>query len=216
MKIDKFLQFFVVKEKKFYPLYIRQATNLKTAAQILVELLQEKDHEKWTALYKDIKGIEKEGDKITLNMYEELNRTFITPFDREDINRLGASMDILLDFIHDAARRVVMYRPEQINQTLVRIGRFIVEDAEVLTELMNELEFIQRMPQAVNEKCLRIKKIEQEVDALYEQFMSDLFAHEKDAIELIKLKNIAQVLEDATDKAKDVGDIVRSIIVKFA
>ena len=71
-------------------------------------------------------------------------------------------------------------------------------------------------PQEINEKCVRIKQIEHDVDDLYEQFMSDVFANEKDAIELVKLKNIGQVLEDATDRAKDVGDIVRGIIIKFA
>ena len=85
-----------------------------------------------------------------------------------------------------------------------------------INRIMNGLEYIQKKPQEINEKCVRIKQIEHDVDDLYEQFMSDVFANEKDAIELVKLKNIGQVLEDATDRAKDVGDIVRGIIIKFA
>lgn len=216
MKIDRFLQLFVVKEKKFYPLYIEQAANIEAAAKLLAELLLEHDYDKQKSLYKDVKEYEHSGDMITAKLYEELNKTFVTPFDREDINLLGSRMDTFLDFIHDAAKRMVMYRPKSVNQLLIAMGQCIVEDARILTEIMAELDQIQKKPQDINEKCMRIKKIEHDVDDMYEQFMSDVFANEKDAIELVKLKNIGQVLEDATDRAKDVGDIVRGIIIKFA
>lgn len=216
MKIDRFLQLFVVKEKKFYPLYIEQAANIEAAAKLLVELLQEQDHDKQKTLYKDVKEYEHSGDMITAKLYEELNKTFVTPFDREDINRLGSGMDTLLDFIHDAAKRVLMYRPKNVNQLMVAMSQCIVEDARILVDIMNELDQIQKRPQDINEKCVRIKQIEHDVDNLYEEFMSDVFANEKDAIELVKLKNIGQVLEDATDRAKDVSDIIKGIIIKFA
>ena len=216
MKIDRFLQLFVVKEKKFYPLYIEQAVNIEAAAKLLVELLQERKPENQKTLYKKVKDYEHSGDQITARLYEELNKTFVTPFDREDINRLGSSMDTLLDFIHDAAKRVLMYRPKNVNQLMVAMAQCIVEDARILGQIMDELDQLQKRPQEINEKCVRIKQIEHDVDDLYEQFMSDVFANEKDAIELVKLKNIGQVLEDATDRAKDVGDIVRGIIIKFA
>lgn len=216
MKIDRFLQLFVVKEKKFYPLYMEQAANIEAAAKLLVELLQEQDHDKQDALYREVKEYEHRGDLITAKLYEELNKTFVTPFDREDINLLGSRMDTVLDFIHDAAKRMLMYRPKSVNQLLIAMGQCIVEDARILTEIMGELDSLQKRPNEINEKCIRIKQIEHDVDDLYEQFMSDVFANEKDAIELVKLKNIGQVLEDATDRAKDVGDIVRGVIIKFA
>ena len=216
MKIDRFLQLFVVKEKKFYPLYIEQAVNIEAAAKLLVELLQERKPENQKTLYKKVKDYEHSGDQITARLYEELNKTFVTPFDREDINRLGSSMNTLLDFIHDAAKRVLMYRPKNVNQLMVAMAQCIVEDARILGQIMDELDQLQKRPQEINEKCVRIKQIEHDVDNLYEEFMSDVFANEKDAIELVKLKNIGQVLEDATDRAKDVSDIVRGIIIKFA
>ena len=95
MKIDRFLQLFVVKEKKFYPLYIEQASNIERAASSLVELLQEQNSEKQNSLYKTVKDLEHDGDMITAKLYEELNKTFVTPFDREDINALGGQMDTL-------------------------------------------------------------------------------------------------------------------------
>ncbi|MEG0795685.1 MAG: DUF47 family protein [Odoribacter sp.] len=216
MKIDQFLQLFVVKERKFYPLFIQQTTNLKKASVKLVEMLQETDYEKQTTLYKEIKVVESEGDTITRLIYEELNRTFVTPFDREDIHQLDSKIDTFLDFIHDAAKRVSMYRPQKIDATLVKIANLIDKDADLLIEISEELEHIQKKPQAIYEKCVQIKRIEHEVDDLYELFMSDVFANEKDAIELVKLKNIVQALEDTTDRAKEVGDIIRGIIIKFA
>lgn len=216
MKIDRFLQIFVVKEKKFYPMYKEQASVIEQAASLLLELLQEQDPEKQKVLYKDIKTFENQGDSITAKIYEELNKTFVTPFDREDVNSLGSRMDTFLDFIHDSAKRILMYRPKSVNKTLVEIGRHIAEDAVILKSIMENLEYIQKKPQMISEKCYQIKVIEHEVDDLYEQFMSDVFANEKDAIELVKLKNIGQALEDATDRAKDIGDTVRGIIIKFA
>ena len=96
------------------------------------------------------------------------------------------------------------------------MGQCKVEYASIFKDIMNGLEYIQNKQQEISEKCVSIKKIEHDVDDLYEQFMSDVFANEKDAIELVKLKNIGQVLEDATDRAKDVVEIVRGIIIKFA
>ena len=216
MKIDRFLQIFVVKEKKFYPMYVEQATVIEQAANLLVELLQEKSPEKQKTLYKEIKAFETQGDAVTARIYEELNKTFVTPFDREDINLLGSRMDTFLDFIHDSAKRILMYRPKHVNQTLIVIGEHIAKDAVILKSITENLEYIQKKPRMINDKCMQIKAIEHEVDDLYEQFMSDVFANEQDAIELVKLKNIVQALEDATDRAKDIGDIIRGIIIKFA
>lgn len=216
MKIDKFLQFFVVKEKKFYPLYKEQAGFIEKAAGLLIQLLKEPDPGKQKQLYKEIKACENQGDKITATLYQELGRTFVTPFDREDMNLLSSQMDTFLDFIHDSARRIVMYCPKNLSNTLLVIGEHIMDDARILKVMMDELEYIQKRPEKMNEKCVRIKTIEHEVDDLYEQFMHEIFANEKDAIELVKLKNIVQGLEDSTDRAKDIGDTVRGIIIKFA
>lgn len=109
-----------------------------------------------------------------------------------------------------------MYRRIECQSTYDCMAQCIVEDAKILGQIMDILDQIQKRPQEINEKCVRIKQIEHDVDDLYEEFMSDVFANEKDAIELVKLKNIGQVLEDATDRAKDVSDILKGIIIKFA
>lgn len=216
MKIDRFLQLFVVKEKKFYPLYISQLEIIKVAAEVLKTLFLESNPELQKEYYKQIKELETKGDKVTATIYEELNRTFVTPFDREDIHVLASRIDTFLDLIHDAARKQVMYRPKTIYKDLITIIDYIKEDADILCEIVKDLEFLSKKSEIIVKKCSKIKVIEHKVDELYEDFNSFLFETEKDAIELVKHKNIVQSLEDTTDRAKDVSDTIRNIIIKLA
>lgn len=121
MKIDRFIQLFVVKEKKFYPLYIAQLDNIKVAAADLRSLFLESNPEQQKEYYKKINDLEMKGDQITAKIYEELNKTFVTPFDREDIHILASRIDTFLDFIHDAARKLVMYQPKTTHKELIKI-----------------------------------------------------------------------------------------------
>lgn len=216
MKFDRFIQLFVVKEKKFYPLYIAQLENIKVAAADLRSLFLESNSDQQKEYYKKINDLEMKGDQITAKIYEELNKTFVTPFDREDIHILASRIDTFLDFIHDAARKLVMYQPKTTHKELIKIVDYIVEDAQILSEIIADLEFIAKKHDSIVVKCRKIKDIEHKVDGLYEDFNTFLFQTEKDAIELVKNKNIVQSLEDTTDRAKDISDSIRSIIVKLA
>ncbi|MFA6334869.1 MAG: DUF47 family protein [Bacteroidales bacterium] len=216
MKADRFFQLFIVKEKKFYPLFIAQLENITEAADDLKTLFLESNYENQKEYYKKINELEKKGDHITAKIYDELNKTFVTPFDREDIHVLASRIDTFLDFIHDAARKKVMYKPKTTYKDMITIIDDIVEDAKILKGIMMQLEFIAKKSDLILKECKKIKDIEHEVDDLYENFNSFLFENEKDAIELVKHKNIVQSLEDTTDRAKDVGDSIRSIIVKLA
>lgn len=216
MKIDKLLQLFVVKEKKFYPLYIAQLENINEAADDLRSLFLESNYEVQKEYYKKINNLEVKGDQITAKIYDELNKTFVTPFDREDIHVLASRIDTFLDFIHDAARKQVMYKPKTVYKDLITIIDYIIEDAKILKDIVMELEYISKKSSEALKRCRKIKDIEHKVDDLYENFNCFLFENEKDAIELVKHKNIVQSLEDTTDRAKDISDSIRSIIVKLA
>jgi len=216
MKIDRIFQLFIVKEKKFYPLFIAQLENINEAAEDLRSLFLESNYEVQKEYHKKISDLETKGDKITATIYDELNKTFVTPFDREDIHILASRIDTFLDFIHDAARKQVMYKPKTIYKDLITIIDYIVEDAKILQVIVNDLEQISKKSQEAVKRCRKIKDIEHKVDELYENFNCFLFENEKDAIELVKHKNIVQSLEDTTDRAKDISDSIRSIIVKLA
>lgn len=216
MKIDRFLQLFVVKEKKFYPLYISQTENIVVAAEELKRLYLESNYELQKESYRKIKDLETKGDQITAKIYEELNKTFVTPFDREDIHILASRIDTFLDFIHDSARKLAMYKPLSPSKDLITIVDLILEDAKLINEIARNLEFLVKRNGEILKLCKRIKEIEHKVDELYEDYNIFLFQNEKDAIELVKNKNIVQSLEDTTDRAKEISDSIRSIIVKLA
>ena len=216
MNFNRFLQLFVVKERKFYPLYISQATNILSGAQLLLKLVHETDPVTQKELYKEVKQIETKGDQITLHIYNELHDTFVTPFDREHINLLASEMDTFLDFIHDSARRIVLYKPKKIDKHLIHIAENICEDARIVCEIMQEMEQMRKNVKSIMQKCTRIKEIEQFIDGIYETYLIDVFENEKDAIELVKLKNIVQSLEDATDRAKDISDTIKNILLTTA
>lgn len=216
MKLDRFFQLFVVKEKKFYPLFIDQMENICNAADILVTQFKDTNEENQNEYYKTIKMLETKGDHITAKIYDELSRTFVTPFDRDDIHILASRIDTFLDFIHDCSRKNVMYHPKSTYEEDHTIVDLIKEDAMVLSDVVKKLENLNKNSAYILKQCARIKEIEHKVDDLYESFISNLFHNEKDAIELIKHKNIVQALEDTTDRAKDISDTVRSLIVKSA
>ena len=214
MKIDRFLQLFIVKEKKFYPMFISQMDIINQATKELKFLFLESNYEVQKELYKKINSLEVEGDHITGRIYQELEKTFVTPFDREDIHIVAYRIDTFLDFIHDSARKQVMYKPKNTYKDMITIIDYLIELSEILKEMVGKLEFIMKQHEEIVSRTLRIIEIERHVDQLYENFNCFLFENEKDAIELVKHKNIVQSLEDATDRAKDISDCIRSIIVK--
>lgn len=215
MKIDNILQIFVVKEKKFFPLYIQAAENILKAANLLKELTNEEDPDDRRILAKRIKECEVEGDKITHKIIDELYEAFVTPFDRDDVHDLAQEMDSFVDYIRDSSKKFAIYQPKNNSKKLIEIADYIVKDAELLLEITRHFNDIRNDITVIAKLCDQIKEIEHIVDDIYETYMSNLFEFEKDAIELVKKKNIVQALEDTSDAAKDVSDKIRSIIVKM-
>jgi len=195
-------------------MFISQMDIINQATKELKFLFLESNYEVQKELYKKINSLEVEGDHITGRIYQELEKTFVTPFDREDIHILAYRIDTFLDFIHDSARKQVMYKPKNTYKDMITIIDYLIELSEILKEMVGKLEFIMKQHEEIVSRTLRIIEIERHVDQLYENFNCFLFENEKDAIELVKHKNIVQSLEDATDRAKDISDCIRSIIVK--
>lgn len=216
MKIDRFFQLFVVKEKKFFPLYIELSKNILAGANRLVDLTMEQDEIKRLEIARAIKACERDGDKTMATILEELYKTFVTPFDREDVHQLASRMDSFLDFINDSAKKISIYQPTCIDEAMVQMAKLIEKDAELLVEAVSQFEELNKRADAISDLCKRIGDIEHEGDDLYEDYMSHLFTQEKNPIEVIKKKNIIQSLEDTTDHAKSVAEVIRTIIVKQA
>lgn len=213
---NSFFSRFTPKEPKFFPLLKQLSEVLCTSSEVLVESLQHDLPSERADYYKKIKDLEREGDRLTHLIIDELSTTFITPFDREDINALASCMDDVIDGINSCAKRINIYNPRPISESGKELSRLIQEEAKYICKAMDELETFRKSPAALREYCKRLHDIENQADDVYEFFITKLFQEEKDCIELIKIKEIMHELEKTTDSAEHVGKILKSLIVKYA
>jgi predicted phosphate transport protein (TIGR00153 family) len=214
MKLDKIFSFLVPKDTKFFPLFNDAADNMVLASELLIKLVRERDIAQRLDYTKQIKEVEHIGDNITKNLLNELNGTFITPFEREDIHELINNMDDVVDYIHAASKRIHYYKLSSVPDEFVWI-------ADRIHSANKEIQMVLRSVRSVNDFkqyshcCEKISEFESEVDDIYQEYLSKLFEEEANAIDLIKKRDILTTLEKAIDKCDDVGNIFSSLVVKM-
>lgn len=216
MNIDSVLKFFVPKDHSFFPLFESDAQNLVKAAELLRELLASTDaveHEKY---YKIIRDVEHVGDEITIKTYEQLNKSFITPFDREDIHELTANIDDVVDSINGIARRICLYKPKKMMPIYKEMAEFIFEGAKEIEAAIHCLKDPVSNKGKITRACARVTAIEHEADEIYFVGVSELFEKEEDPKELIKNNKILEILERCVDEEEDVTDTLKAILIKMA
>jgi len=215
MTISKIFKILVPKDKKFTPLFESASSNVEDAAKLLIQLFTVTDKSEKEALAKKIKELEKVGDNYTHSIFDELNKTFITPFDREDVYNLNSSLDDILDYINACAQKVILNNPKEFHKSFLELSELILQACIEVHICFVELKNLKN-PLQIKKACIKINEIENLSDDIYHNTLSDLFANEKDAIELIKKRDILNVLEEAVDKAEDIADALKTIIVKMA
>ena len=216
MNIDRFLKFFVPKDHSFFPLFESDAHNLVKAAELLKELLSKTEIEDHERLYKDIRDVEHIGDDITTKTYEQLNKSFITPFDREDIHELTANIDDVVDSINGIARRICLYRPKKLMPIYVEMAQLVYEGAKEVEMAIHCLKDPVANKEKITRACGIVTAIEHKADELYFKGVSELFEREEDPKELIKNNKILEILERCVDEEEDVTDTLKSILIKMA
>ena len=209
---NSFFSRFTPKEPKFFPLLKQLSEILSASSSILVESLRHDSPTERANYYKLIKDREREGDKLTHLIFDELGTTFITPFDREDIHDLASSIDDVIDGINS----ITIYNPRPISDSGKELSLLIQQEAHYISKAMDELETFRKKPTTLRDYCTKLHDIENQADDVYELFITKLFEEEKDSIELIKIKEIMHELEKTTDAAEHVGKILRNLIVKYA
>lgn len=214
--MNNFFSKFTPKEPKFFPLLKQLSGILKDASEVLSESLNFSTAKERTDYYKKIKDLERNGDKLTHLIFDELGTTFITPFDREDIHELASSIDDVIDGINSSAKRIAIYNPRPISDSGKELCAIIKQDAELIDCAMSELETFRKNPAKLRDCCLKLHDLENQGDDIYEHFIIKLFEEEKDSIEIIKIKEIMQELEKTTDAAERVGKALKNLIVKYA
>ncbi|HET7204955.1 MAG TPA: DUF47 family protein [Terriglobales bacterium] len=201
---------FIPRETKFFELFAELSQNLTAGAKLLQELLRTPGDLKSGVQH--VQEIEHAGDKATYAIIYKLNQTFITPFDREDIHRLASSLDDVLDFVNAAAVRLVMYNITSPPSTAADLAGLIVLQSE---ELAKGVSLLEKNGQ-VMKHCEEVNRLEDVADQMSRKAIAQLFEQEKDPIQLIKVKELYEVLETATDKAEDAANVLEAIVLKSA
>ncbi len=213
---NNFFSKFTPKEPKFYPLLSELADVVYRASELIIEASKAKSNAEATEHFKRVKEEERRGDRVQNKIFDELNNTFITPFDREDINTLASTMDDVTDYINSCAKRIMLYNPKHIPESTTKLAEIVRESASVVVKAVGELDILKKNSTRIAEYCSQLADLEHKADDVYEHFLIDLFENEKDAVEIIKLKDILHELERATDAAENVGKVIKTIIVKYS
>ncbi len=213
---NSFFSRFTPKEPKFFPLLKQLSEVLLSVSAVLVESLEHDKPEERAGYYKRVKELEREGDRLAHLIFDELGTTFITPFDREDIHALASHMDDVIDGVNSCAKRIAIYNPRPIGESGKELSLLVQQGAQCICAAMDELESFRKNPAPLREYCRKLHDIENHADDVYEMFITKLFSEETDCIEIIKIKEIMQILEKITDSAEFVGKILKTLIVKYA
>ncbi len=215
MNFGKIIKFFIPNDTSFFPLFEEAAQMLVKTADLLHDMMLNDSPEIRKNNIKQIKNLEVAADDVAHNIFENLNKIFITPFDREDIHALTSSLDDVIDSINGVSQRIELYNPKSFLPEFERITQLIVYASKEILSAITALKNLKN-PEKIKESCIKINSFENQADDLYHSAVSALFQNETDPFELIKKKEILETLEKIADKAEDVSDVLKTIIIKAA
>ena len=215
MGINSIMKFFLPKDRVFYDLFEKVAGNVATMGAKLKDVVYEVDFDKRATLITQLEDLEHENDELTHRIFTELGRNFITPFDREDIHYLATSLDDIADYIYASAKKINFYRVDPRDSGLQKLADMIEESSMQVKNAVLELRDMRHM-RKMTEALVKINSIENQADDIFDMSIERLFATEADAKEVIKKREIYQVMEIVTDKCEDASNVIESIIIKYA
>ncbi|MGI6684040.1 MAG: DUF47 domain-containing protein [Bacillota bacterium] len=204
---------FSTKDDKFYDLFILFAKQIYSSAEMLDVFLNDLEHS--DQRFKEIKENEVKCDKTLHRIFKELNKSFITPIDREDIYTIGKQMDDIADFIEATASRFVMFNVKDVTPEAKEISELVIKGTDQVIQLMEELKIVKkskRLPAIIVE----INRLEEEVDEIFRKAIRRLFSDSVPVLDVIKWKEIYEHLEDILDACEDVANTVEGVVMKHA
>src|SRR6188474_1105222 len=213
--LNSIMQIFVPKNKVFYDLFEKVATNSALMGNKLRALVSEPDFDKRTAIINTIEDLEHANDELTHNIFTELGRNFITPFDREDIHYLATSLDDIADTIYATAKKINFYKVNPNDLGIQKLAEVIQMSSGEVKKAVGELRNMKNL-KLITESLVKVNSLENQADDLFDMSIERLFETEPDAKEVIKKREIFQVMEIATDKCEDAANVIESIIIKYA
>ena len=204
---------FIPREQKFFDLFEGSARNMVKAAQVLKELV-----DTWGDIKKsvdEITGLEHEGDTITHQIMAQLNRTFVTPFDREDIALLAQSLDDVTDFIYAAATRMFIYKIDHPTPRAKELADIMVQAAAEVERAVPQLRHRAELKKILT-RCVEINRLENVADGIFRLAQAELFDDTTDMAQVIKWREIYEHMESATDRCEDVSNVLEGVALKYA
>lgn len=202
----------IPRDQSFFAMFERAARNLLEAAQTMDDLAHH--YEEVVLKAARLERLEHDGDQITHEIMARLNRSFITPIDREDIHTLASAIDDVLDFIEGAAEHLVLYKVREIRKPFQELSRVILAQAREINAILPRLKELRHAD--ILDHCIEVNRLENTGDRLLREAVAELFEQVKDPLEVMKWRDLYDLLETATDKCEDVAVVVEGIVLKHA
>lgn len=215
MAFNSILKIFLPKDRVFYQLFEDVAATLVKMGTKLKEVVSEPDFEKRGRLINEVEDMEHICDDYTHEIFTQLGKNFITPFDREDIHYLASALDDIADYIQASAKKINFYKVNPSDTGIQKMAEVISLGCEAVNRAVIELRNMKNMRQ-ITDALVAINSIENQGDDIFDMSIEKLFDTEPDAKEVIKKREIYQVMEIVTDKCEDAANVIESIIVKYA
>lgn len=212
---SKILKFFLPKDRVFFTLFENASANLELISTKLVTCVNESDFNKRAVIIKEMHELEHKNDLLTHQIFIELSQNFITPFDREDIHSLATALDDIADYIYAVGKKINMYKIDPSDSSIQKMADAIKESVLAVNAAVLELRDLKNTQKVMN--CIiKINSIENQADDIFDLSIENLFDNEQDIKTLIKKREIYKLMEIVTDKCEDAGNVMESIIVKYA
>jgi predicted phosphate transport protein (TIGR00153 family) len=215
MGLNTFGKMFMPKNRIFYDLFEQVAITVHKMGSVLKQLVNEPDYDRRASLTSQLEDLEHLNDDHTHKIYTELGRNFITPFDREDIHTLASALDDIADYIYSTAKKINFYKVNPNDAGIQKMAELIESAAIHVESAVKELRDMKNL-RKITEALVKVNSIENQADDIFDLSIDKLFNQENDFKEVIKKREIYQVMEMATDKCEDAANVIESIIVKYA
>lgn len=215
MGFESIMKIFMPKDRVFYSLFEEVAGNVSKMGNTLKQVVSEPDFDKRAALIAKVEDLEHVNDELTHRIFTELGRNFITPFDREDIHYLASALDDICDYIFATAKKINFYKVNPNDNGIQKLADLIEQGCEHIHNAVFELRNRRNMRQ-LTEALVKVNSIENQADDVFDMSIDRLFEIEQDAKEVIKKREIYQVMEIVTDKCEDAANVIESIIIKYS
>lgn len=209
------LKFFQPKDKIFYQLFDDVGQNLIKISDNLVRVVNETDYNTRASIIKEMEDLEHDNDFKTHQIFIELGKNFITPFDREDIHQLASSLDDIVDYVYATAKKINFYKINPNENGIQKNAEIVNKACLIISDAINNLKDLKNNKKIVD-SIIKVKLLEDESDKIYDLNIESLFENNTDFKELIKKREIYKYLETAVDKCEDVVSVMESIIVKYS